>query len=191
MSTTDISSDSHEHRQPGIPADKAFDEIAFHESTVCSRCFSLIRAYDDYRPDVGVCGGVSRYAPEERLRRAFDGTKGYKITPTEEKPDRIDQSAIAAEDYVYGYRPLHEPRTFCAECGSQSGRADDLDLPRRQAIIFSQNLANRLIEADIDIEPDELKRAVGLMKSKEGLNGCDTEIFRRATKIAVERARRR
>lgn len=184
MSTT--APNSHEHRV-GVPADKAFDELAFHEPTVCSRCFSLIRRHDTFRPDAD--GGVSKYAPEERCVRAFDGGKGYKIEAVEDEPDWIDWAPIPAEDFVYGYRPLHEPRTFCDECGSQSGRADDSDLSRRQTVLFAAHLANRLIEADVDVDTDELKRAVGLLKSKVGRYGCDTEIFRRATKIAIRRAR--
>lgn len=155
----------------GVPADKAFDELAFHDPTTCSRCFALIRRHDTFRPDAD--GGVSKYAPEERCVRAYDGGKGHKIEPVDE----------------YGYRPLHEPRTFCDECGSQSGRADDLDLSRRNAVLFADNLFDRLREAGVACDRDDLKRAVGLFKSIEGLNGRDTEIFRRATKIVVRRAR--
>lgn len=188
MSTTTSTSSGFE---VGIDPSEAFDEVAFHDPTVCSRCFCLIRSYDTFRPDVGVCGGVSQYAPTERLRRAFDGGKGYMSKSTEEKPDWLDLTPIPPEDYVYGYRPQYEPRTFCDECGSQSGRADVDDLPRRMAVRFASNLANRLHGAGVEVDTDELKRAVGLLKSKEDLNGCDTEIFRRATKVAVRRARRR
>lgn len=125
-----------------------------------------------FRPDAD--GGVSKYAPEERCVRAYDGGKGYKS-------ESVDP---------YGYRPLHEPRTFCDECGSQSGRADDLDLSRRNAVLFADNLADRLYEAGVRASRDDLKEAVGLFKSDERLHGVDTEIFRRATKIAIRRARR-
>lgn len=156
----------------GIPADKAFDELAFHDPTVCSRCFCLIRRHDTYRPDAD--GGVSKYAPEERVVRAFDGGKGYKTEPVDE----------------YGYRPLHEPRTFCDECGSQSGRADDLILSRRDALLFAENLIERLENANVAVNRHALKYAVREMKSREQLRGYDTEIFRRATKVAIRHARR-
>ncbi|WP_330633700.1 hypothetical protein [Halocatena halophila] len=170
MSTTASNSDGFEL---GIDPENAFDEIVFHEPTVCSRCFCLIRRHDTYRPDTD--GGVSDYAPTERLRRAYIGVKGYK---TEE----LDE---------YGYRKIFEPRTFCDECGSQSGRADEQNLPRRLAVQFAANLANRLHEEGIKVNTAELKRAVALLKSKEELTGYDTEIFERATKIAIQRARRR
>lgn len=191
MSTSATASD--DGFELGVDPETAFDELAFHAPTVCSRCFSLIRRHDTYRPDAD--GGVSQYAPEERLIRAFDGQKGYKTDVVETEPEPSlrpkDDIRIPPEDYVYGYRPLHEPRTFCSDCGSQSGRADDDDLPRRMAVIFAGNLANRLHESGVDIDTSELKRAVGLLKSKEELNGRDTEIFRRATKIAIKRERHR
>lgn len=178
----------------GVDPAEAFDELAFKNPEVCSRCFCHIRTHDTYRPDVGF-GGVSKHAPTERLIRAFDGEKGYKTEIIEHEPEPslrpMDDIRIPPEDYVYGYRPLHEPRTFCSDCGSQSGRADDDDLPRRLAVIFAANLANRLHEAGVTVDTDELKRAIGLFKSREDLNGCDTEIFRRATKIVIKRARRR
>lgn len=163
-------SDSHEL---GVPADKAFDEIAFHDPTVCSRCFSLIRKRDTYRPDVGI-GGVSKHAPEERLRRAFNGGKGYKTEVVDE----------------YGYRPLHEPRTFCEDCGSQSGRADDDSLSQRQAVSFAGNLFSRLREANVRVSERTLKYLVGQLKEDKRVQGYDTEIFRRAVKVAIRHARR-
>lgn len=190
MSTSATASESHEF-ELGVDPEKTFDEIAFHESTVCSRCFCLIRAYDDYRPDVGVCGGVSKYAPTERLRRAFDGGKGYKATSVETKPGWIDRAPIPPEDFVYGYRPINEPRTFCEECGSQSGRAGDESLSIRQAVAFADNLVDRLHEAGVSVDGGELKHAVKKFKAYEDLEAFDTEIFRRATKIVIKRARRR
>lgn len=170
----------------GIPADKAFNEIAFHDPTVCSRCFCLIRRRDTYRPDTDI--GVSDYAPEERLRRAFNGGKGYKTESTESPPEW--ESVIPSEDYVYGYRPLHEPRTFCESCGSQSGRADDDSLSQRQAVIFASNLLDRLDEANVRASKRALKRLVKGLKSDPRVADYDTEIFRRATKVAIRHARR-
>lgn len=155
----------------GVPAEKAFDELAFNEPTVCSRCFSLIRTRDTFRPDV--LSGVSQYAPEERLRRAFDGTHGYRTEDMDE----------------YGVQRVHRPCTYCSECGSQSGRAEDHDLSRRNAIIFADNLIARLQESDVDVDTHALKFTVGKLKSDERLNGVDTEIFRRATKLGIKRAR--
>lgn len=157
----------------GIAPDDAFDDIVFFEPTTCSRCFSLIRRHDTYRPDASE--GVSKYAPEERLVRAHNGTNGYRT-------DGGDK---------YGYRPTHDSCTYCSECGAQSGCADEQDLPRRLAVQFASNLADRLHEAGVAIDTDELKRAVGHLKSKEALNGCDTEIFEAATTVAVRRERQR
>lgn len=172
MSTRATASEDHEHRF-GVPADKAFDELAFHDRTVCSRCFCLIRRHDTFRPDAD--GGVSKYAPEERCVRAYDGGKGYKVV----------------EWGNYGYRPLHEPRTFCEECGSQSGRADDDTLSQRQAVTFASNLLDRLHEAQVRASKRALKHLVKELKSDPRVVDYDTEIFRRATKIAIRRARQR
>lgn len=173
MSTTATAPESQTNSPTlGIPPEQAFDELAFHDPTVCSRCFSLIRKRDTFRPDVGI-GGVSKYAPEERLIRWYDGERGYKTEATNE----------------YGYRPLHNPRTFCSDCGSQSGRAEDIDLSRRTAILFTENLLTRLREAGVHVDQQALKYTVGTLKSDERLEGADTEIFRRAVKLGIKHAR--
>jgi hypothetical protein len=170
MSTTASATESRSYRVGIDPAD-AFDDIAFTDPTVCSRCFALIRRHDTFRPDA--TQGVSKYAPEERCVRAHDGVKGYRLSQMN----------------GYGYRPIYEPRTFCGECGSQSGRADDDALSQRQAVSFADNLLNRLHEADVCVKERALKYVVGQLKGDERLQGYDTEIFRRATKVAIKRAR--
>lgn len=170
MSTTATASESDTYRV-GIDPDDAFDELAFTDPTVCSRCFSLIRRHDTFRPDAD--GGVSKYAPEERCVRAHDGVKGYRLSQMN----------------GYGYRPIYEPRTFCGECGSRSGRADDDDLSQRQAVSFADNLLDRLHEADVRVNERALKYLVGQLKADKRVQGYDTEIFRRATKVAIKRAR--
>lgn len=174
MSSSQPASNSQSYSLGVDPSD-AFDIYAFHSPTVCSRCFSLIRRYDTFRPDAG--GGVSKYAPEERCVRAFDGEHGYKHENFEHDE--------------YGYRPFHRPRTFCSECGSQSGRASDDDISRRRAVVFAGNLVNRLREGGIAVSDRTLKYLVGKFKSDERLDGVDTEIYRRSVKIAVRRARER
>lgn len=172
MIATATTSDSHEHRL-GIPASKAFDEIVFNDPTVCSRCFSVIRKRDTYRPDVGI-GGVSRHAPEERLRRAYDGERGYRCEDMDE----------------YGEIRVYHPCTYCGECGSQHGRADNGDLSEALACEFAGNAADRLRESSMTVSRDALQYAVGKFKRMSEIQGYDTEIFRRATKIAIRRARR-
>lgn len=176
MSTSQVPTESRQY-SIGYDPDDAFDDIAFNDPTVCSRCFALIRRHDTYRPDAD--GGVSQYAPTERCIRAFNGAKGHKIAQTND----------------YGYRPLHEPRTFCGECGSQSGHADDDDLSRCLAVQFADNLADRLVEANVvyldGVLRDALKYLIGRFKSDDRLHGIDTEIFRASTRIAIKHARNR
>lgn len=160
------------YRPPGIPADKAFKRLVFHEPTICSRCFVKIRELDTYRPDTDA--GVSSYAPTERYRRAHDGEKGECVH----------------EYDGYGYRPFHSPRTFCGDCGSQSGRADDAHILSKAAMMeHAQNLADRLDEAGVVVHADILSGLVGKFKSKPKLSGYDTEIYGRATKLAIRHAR--
>lgn len=172
----------------GVDPDDAFDQLVFEDRTICSRCFKQIRRYDTFRPDAD--GGVSKYAPQERCVRAFDGAKGYKHDCTEIVPDWDDErSPIPAAAYAYDYRPLHRPRTFCGECGSQSGRADDLVLSQRDAVCFAENLIDRFEEARIAIDRRAVKYTVRELKSREELCGYDTEIFRRAVKLGIKHAR--
>lgn len=192
MSTTaNASSEESNRSRPGLGIDpaEAFDQLVFNDRTICSRCFRQIRRYDTFRPDAD--GGVSKYAPEERCVRAFDGEKGYKLECTDAVPDWVDDSdsLIPAEEYEYDYRPLHRPRTFCGECGSQSGRADDLVLSQRDALLFADNLIERFQEANVAIDRRAVKYTVRELKNREKLCGYDTEIFRRATKLGVKRAR--
>lgn len=191
MSTTASASEESNSPRPGLGIDpeKAFDQLVFNDRTICSRCFRQIRRYDTYRPDAD--GGVSKYAPEERCVRAFDGAKGYKFESTDNVPDWADdsESLIPVEEFEYDYRPLHRPRTFCGECGSQSGRADDLVLSRSNALLFADNLIERFNEANVALDERALKYLVQELKSREKLCGYDTEIFRRATKVAIKQAR--
>jgi hypothetical protein len=170
MSTTATATESDAYRV-GIDPDDAFDDLAFTDPTVCSRCFVLIRRHDTFRPDA--TQGVSKYAPEERCVRAHDGDKGYRLSQTN----------------GYGYRPIYEPRTFCGQCGSQSGRADDDPLSQRQAVSFADNLYDRLRDADVHVDKRALKYLVGQLKEDQRVADYDTEIFRRATKVAIKRAR--
>lgn len=127
---------------------------------------------DTYRVDVGL-GGVSKHAPVERLVRWHEGERGYKVETNNE----------------YGYRPLHRPRTFCGECGSQSGRADDETLSQRFAVSVVDNLVDRLQERDVDINYTAVRYCVKKLKSKPETKDYDTEIFERATKLGIKRAR--
>jgi hypothetical protein len=173
MSTTTTAASIDESYRLGIDADSAFRDLVFHEPTVCSRCFATIRRYDTYRPDA--TQGVSKYAPEERCVRAFDGEKGYKH-------EHFDHDE-------YGYRPFHRPRTFCGECGSQSGRAEDLTLSRRAALACVETLVEQLVTAGVTVHTRAVRETVRRMKSNPDLKDYDTEIFERATKLGIKFAR--
>lgn len=190
MSLSDDSLPSASHSPPGIPADRAFWELVFYNPTTCSRCFSLIRDRDDYRPDTD--GGVSSYAPRERFRLAFDGSKGYDFDLSETVPDYITpRSPIPRGDYLYGYRPFHHYQSYCGSCGSHSGKPIDSDtLSKHQAKDYAFTLADRLIEEGVCVEHDHLSYCVGKFKGYRNLASLDIKIFARSTKIAIEHARR-
>lgn len=135
-----------------------FDRVAFHNAGVCSHCFSRIKEVERITVKYGV--GTRERRLDQRLG---DGTLGYG----------------EVSDGVFA------PRTFCETCGSQSGRALNDTLSQRQAVTFARTLAERLHEADIDVDESWLAGAVRELRSYRRTNGYDTEVFRRAVKLAV------
>lgn len=154
---------------------QAYDELVFHNPEYCSQCHRPIRTYDDYRPDVGP-GGTSKYAPEERYRRAYDGVQGYRRVQTN----------------TYGYRPLYRSTTYCRDCGSQAGRANGArTLSESDALDAARALVAALDKHDVPLHRGALYYVVKAGKSRRSLQGHDSDLFRTATAFGIQVARRR
>lgn len=180
MSTTSAtaSSTSFPSAQSGIRPDRAYDELVFHNPEFCSQCHRQIRAYDDYRPEVQEenkrGGAVSKYAPEERYRRAFGGAGGYRVQDMD----------------AYGELRVHRPTSYCSECGSQQGRADgSRTLSESAALDAARYLVGALEHQDVDLDRGALYKVVKEGKSRRDLQGHDSDLFRKAAEFAIKRAR--
>lgn len=179
MSTTaSATASSFPSAQSGIDPDDAYDELVFHNPEFCSQCHRQIRAYDDYRPEVEAenkqGGKVSKYAPEERYRRAYHGSQGYRVQDMDD----------------YGELRVHRPTTYCDECGSQHGRADgSRTLSESNALDAARYLVGALEHQDVDLDRGALYHVVKEGKSRRDLQGHDSDLFRRATEFAIKRAR--
>lgn len=135
--------------------ESVFDQVAFHNPEVCSRCFARIREVEDLDvQDAPDCWD------ETDRRRSDDGVHGW-IWFGDDDTSRV-----------------HEPRTYCRECGSRSGRADDQALSKRETLANCARLHERLVEAGYDSELYELKRRVRVAKSRPKYEAFDTEIMR-------------
>ncbi|WP_254768218.1 hypothetical protein [Salinilacihabitans rarus] len=168
MSTTAHTIDEVQARDE--PAN-VFERYVFEDPSCCSSCFRRIKS--DHRR---IAWGTAGQDKEDH-----DPIPGYL---RDEDDDREAYGAIAS----------YPTRTVCDACGSIAGQAPDETLSRREAIQRTDALADRLLELGEPIgetERDELKRSVGILKSKPEIRGYDREIFSRATKVIVRRARTR
>lgn len=154
---------------PSTIPENVFDEHVFYNREICSQCFSRIRTHDDFRPDTD--GGVSKYAPEDRWRRSHDGVSG---------------EAIVSEFDDYGYRCIYDDRTFCGNCGSESGHADISEaLSKDQAERYAYALVDRLQEEGYNVGLHKVVSDVGHYKTQPWATNYDVHIFRLATTMAV------
>ncbi|WP_435065872.1 hypothetical protein [Halobaculum sp. EA56] len=148
---------------PRVQPGNAFDELIFFSRSTCSECFAHLRDIEHVAVEHGAVGTRERTL-------AF---------PT----------ANAVRGYVSDRRAT-EPKTFCRECGSESGRALDRTLSQREAVERAHRLADRLDAMDVPAVEDVLVHAVRRLKSDERIQGYDREIFARATKLAIQYAQR-
>lgn len=133
-----------------------FDEILFHNPEVCSRCYRTIR---------------ENYGPAGEYRRAVRLSEGHRC----EDMDR------------YGELRIHRACTYCSECGAQYGRAEDeAILSSKEASHIAANIAHQLQQRGIDAATDVIKYVVSKLKSDSELQGRDTDIFRKAAKLATK-----
>lgn len=144
------------------PSDSAFVEHVYENTEICSNCFRRIKRTETLSVEHGSVGSRER---------------GYS--------ERTEDGVMGQGDV--GNR-VYRPRTFCRACGSQSGRDVPETLSKHEAIDRARALADRLAEERHPVNVDVLRRTVWMLKSDPDLRGCDTEIFERATKLAIEHA---
>lgn len=147
------------------PAD-AFDDYVFDNPEICSECFERIKRIETDTVAYGSVGTRKRRWSE----RTGAGVHGQGV------------------DGGTRVSPVIRGRTFCEECGSQSGRAYSDILSRLEATERAHTLADRLAEEGISVDETVLAYAVYRLKSDDRLQGYDREIFARATKLAIQRA---
>ena len=172
------------------PFADVFDAIAFHTPEVWSRCFERIREVQEIDTD----GWGQGNRPAYWSRRVEGAEGGHTIEIVDQHGERTvrngDGQVTGTEPRgAYGYRPIHRRATFCSSCGSESGRADDDPLSRRECLRYCENLATRLVDVglvdDTELATTVLKRYVREAKSRPGADGRETEIFRWATERSV------
>jgi len=162
MSTTQASFEATPQPDPA----EAFDEIVFYNPAICSECFQRIKRIET---DVVAHGAIGT-RERQFTARVGAGVHGHGF---------VNHDA---------FNPVVCGRTFCGECGSQSGRAISDTLGRLDATDRAHTLADRLDEEGIPVNESALAYAVYQLKGEERLRGYDREIFARATKLAIRHA---
>ncbi|WP_254766521.1 hypothetical protein [Salinilacihabitans rarus] len=168
MSTTAPSPS--ENGTGSISAARAFDRVVWHNPECCNGCFERIKHVDAYT----VSFGATDHDVQDHHRTAH-----ATLEPDTESHDD------------YGELEVSIPRTTCRTCGRIGCWADDDTLTKVQALRLTTPLLRRLEEAGVEASGAKLRRAVRQLKSVDAIQGFDTEIFRRATKLAVREARSR
>lgn len=145
-----------------------FDELLFENAEICSQCFARIRDREEH--DTNTLGTGNR--PTETLQRSGDGIAGHAI-----------------EDInAYGTKRRYTTRTFCGECGSQSGRAIGDHIHSLQSLRHClDNIARRLHETGFYPDLQTLYGTAITLKQKPDHQGKDREILAVATHLAIER----
>lgn len=158
MATTQLAATAVDSIDTPHPAD-AFDAV-WEDATTCNDCFARIRE----RTSISPAQSVSDYAPTELVLRAHDGVGGrHPADP-----------------------PTEHAHTFCGRCGSEHGQAASETLSRREMLQRVPALADRIEELGLTVHRDTLRTVVRKGKSRDGLQGHDTEIFRLAVRLAAE-----
>lgn len=152
------------------PLDR-FDDLLFENAEICSHCFSHIR--DETEHDLERLGNSNK--PTETRQRAGVGVAGHTV---------IDLNR-------YGTKRKHETRTFCGECGSQSGHALGDHIHSRQAIRrICDRIVRRLHEQGYYPHLPTLYGVTLHLKRQPDHQGRDREILATAVHMAIERGGR-
>lgn len=154
----------------------AFDLTVWQNPEVCNHCFSQIR-----REDTHQMHDTDKLATEGNVlktrQRAGAGVLGYDYTA-------LDPYAVTR---------VYQPRTYCNECGANDGRANDVwVMSAHDAQLAAGRLVEQLERQGVACDGRALRTFVRRCKSDDQgrIDGRETEMFRRATEVAVRRARR-
>jgi hypothetical protein len=150
---------------PQDPGER-FDDLLFDNPEICSQCFAHIRDREEH--DLNRLGNRNR--PTETLERAGKGIVGQAIDHDEDGP-----------------RQSYRARTYCGECGRQSGRADGDHIHSLQSLRnCCDAIARRLHEAGYYPDLDRLYATAVTLKRKPSYQGKDREILAVAVYLALE-----
>lgn len=152
-----------------VNAARAFERHVWQNPEICNNCFSRCKQIYTDSHATSLAGDG---ADVEEHYRTDAGSIGYDA-------EDIDE---------YGARRIHRPKTTCENCGSVRLLAHEDTLSQREVLERVDDLAARLVEQDISVNVDVLRRAVRQLKSHEALAGRDRDIFGRATKLAIQYA---
>jgi len=166
MSTTDTTDQEPRHQR----ASRLFDDLLFENPEVCSNCYARIRDHEHHGEAVDRLGTGNR--PTETLVRSYDGEIGYDAESRD----------------AYGARKQYRARTYCAECGSPSGRANGAHIRSLQGLRrCADRIVRRLHEQGRYPDTDALYRALEATKRDPEHQGKDREILAAAMYLAIER----
>jgi hypothetical protein len=152
-----------------VNATRAFERHVWQNPEICNNCFSRCKQIYTDQHQTSLAGDGTDV---EAHYRTSEGSIGYDV-------EDIDE---------YGARKIHRPKTTCENCGSVRLLAHEDTLSQREALERVDDLAARLVEQDIPVNVDVLRRAVRQLKGHEALAGRDRDIFERATKLAIQHA---
>lgn len=159
MSSTQSSFGVEGHVSPA----EAFDRCVWHNPRVCNACFEHVKQIDRGEPRSGL-------SVEDHYR-----TENATLEPD---TDPVD---------THGAVEASRARTTCSTCARVGCWADEETLSKIEAVRLTTPLAERLRDAGVAFDEQALRRAVRLFKEIDDVQGYDTEIFRRSTKLAVLR----
>lgn len=133
-------------------------------------------AFDYVMTHPAVCSHCfSRVRDDTGARRVADGVPAFDVE---------DKNA-------HGSIRHFEMRTTCGQCGSIGCGAADDTLSLRAMLERVPALVARLREHGIQVDETAVRECVRECKSREALQGYDSEIFERAVAFGIERQRAR
>lgn len=165
---------------------RAFDRVVWKNARVCNGCFEHVKEIQE----ATFSGGVSEHSAEDHHR-----TPQATLEPDERIVETVDGSTggahrgdAGADTERPGPKRSAIARTTCRSCARVGCWAESDTLTQIQATRLVNPLLERLEEAGLDVDEETLRYLVWNLKAKEDIQGKDTEIFRVATKKAIQRA---
>jgi ArsR family metal-binding transcriptional regulator len=170
--TTPPSPDGH------VSPAEAFDRLIWHNPRVCNGCFEHVKDVDEARLD--------------RRAEPLDVQDHHRTARAtlEQDVDSRDPCPTAQGQAMYGEIQRGVPKTTCRSCSRIGCWAESETLSKIQALRLTTPLIERLREAGVAVDERILRKTVRAGKERDTLQGYDTELFRRAVKLSVRKARR-